>query len=61
MINFLKLLFDNITEICLVIIIISIVVMTFLWIEITEPLKTISSLVVWAFFGKSVPKLSNNK
>ena len=61
MINFIKLLFNNVTEICLVIVIGAIVVMTFLWIEVTEPLKTISSLVVWAFFGKSVPQLSDNK
>lgn len=61
MTNFIKMLFDNITEICLVIIIVAIVAMTFMWIEVTEPLKTISSLVVWAFFWSKVPWIVTNE
>ena len=47
--------FDYVTEICLLVIVIAIIVMTFMWIEVTEPLKTIASLVVGAFFGAKVP------
>ena len=50
--------FDYVTEICLVIIVISMIVMTYMWIEITEPMKTISLMIVSAFFGSKTP-LSN--
>lgn len=48
--------FDNITEICLFIIVIAMIIMTYLGIEITEPMKTSISVILWAFFGSKIPK-----
>lgn len=51
--------FKYTTEMCLLVIVVAIIAMNFCWIETTEPLKTISNLVVWAFFGAKIPWLIN--
>ena len=56
-----KEIFEYTTEICLLIIVISMVVLTALWIEITEPLKTAWITIIWAFFGAKVPWIVNKK
>jgi len=56
----LKLLLKNITEICLILLIVAIIVMNLFSIEVTEPLKTVVMLVVWAFFWAKTPWLINN-
>ena len=47
--------FDYVTEICLLMIVIAMIVMTFLVIEISEPMKTAISVILWAFFGAKMP------
>lgn len=56
----LKLLLKNITEICLISLIIAIIVMNLFSIEVTEPLKTVVMLVVGAFFWAKTPWLIND-
>lgn len=54
--NTLKLLFGNVLEICLLITIISMIYMTIMGIDITEPQKTIAVMIVSAFFWRDIPK-----
>ena len=56
----LKLLLKNITEICLILLIVAIIVMNLFSIEVTEPLKTVVMLVVGAFFWAKTPWLIND-
>ena len=48
--------FEFVSEISLLIVIIAMVIMTYNWIEITEPMKTAVSVILWAFFGAKVPR-----
>ena len=56
----LKLLLNNITEICLILLILSTILMNFFWVEVLEPLKTVVMLVVGAFFWAKTPWLIND-
>lgn len=49
-------LFEYTTEIALLIVLISVVSLTSMGIEIGEPMKNISMIVVSAHFGASIPK-----
>lgn len=46
---------ENILEVCLLLIIVAMILMTWYHIEITEPMKTLALMVVSAFFGQKMP------
>ena len=52
-----KYIFKYTMEICLLLIVISMIAMTMLSIEVTEPMKTISLMIVSAYFWQKIPEV----